>query len=160
MARSIACVNNLKQIGLATMLYSNDNEGWLPESSGDGAYWYNGNRPNAIGRYLKYETYWPPYPGIAYCPAEMTRPEGQSQKAISYAMNYITLGSYDRVDSLSQPSKVVFLIDSLPNQTTIRGVVDNLERLSYRHNGKANAWFLDGHVESLESIAIELLQKK
>jgi len=32
-ARSVACLSNLKQLGIAYMMYANDNTGWLPASS-------------------------------------------------------------------------------------------------------------------------------
>ena len=40
-ARSISCVNNLKSLGLASMQYANDWDGWHPNNNGnlDNGWW-------------------------------------------------------------------------------------------------------------------------
>jgi len=46
------CASNLRQIGLATKMYLNDNGGWFfplydpPDAHADGRYWYFGREPN------------------------------------------------------------------------------------------------------------------
>src|SRR5688572_29027100 len=46
-SQTIKCASNLRQLGLATAMYTNENQGWLPYPTtmpgvpGDGALWFN-----------------------------------------------------------------------------------------------------------------------
>ena len=53
-AVSIKCLNNLKQIGIASMLHMNDNEDSLPLSSHEGFSWTVTLRPELSGTNLHY----------------------------------------------------------------------------------------------------------
>ena len=51
-AWGVACLNNLKQIGLASALYSDDNDDALPRSAHEGASWVGMLQPYAGGTVL------------------------------------------------------------------------------------------------------------
>jgi prepilin-type N-terminal cleavage/methylation domain-containing protein/prepilin-type processing-associated H-X9-DG protein len=54
-ARMATCLNNLKQIGLGSLMYANDWEGWLPYHAGDGVLSWMGalSHPDRGGNYIK-----------------------------------------------------------------------------------------------------------
>src|SRR5256885_2849963 len=60
-AKQVVCMSNLKQVGLAFIMYASENKGWLPASSRGGPYFahdwihYQPDRnldQSAIGKYI------------------------------------------------------------------------------------------------------------
>jgi prepilin-type N-terminal cleavage/methylation domain-containing protein/prepilin-type processing-associated H-X9-DG protein len=51
-ASATACLSHLKQIGLASQMYADDHDDWLPRSSHEGQSWVGSLRPYAAGTNL------------------------------------------------------------------------------------------------------------
>jgi prepilin-type processing-associated H-X9-DG protein/prepilin-type N-terminal cleavage/methylation domain-containing protein len=161
-AKNIQCQGNLKQIGIAVYLYTDESHGYLPY--GDGASlpaW--GERPDVpLAKLLGYEnmsysdfqnkntvfkcpscTYnvttsheWIDW--MNYCANAICMPyEGHGTS------KYATLRKIERIPN---PSKIILIADK---QTVFHLLVTEtsyLERLAYWHANGLNALFADGHV--------------
>ncbi|MDX9980344.1 MAG: type II secretion system protein [Lentisphaeria bacterium] len=164
-ARAISCVSNLKQVGLALMMYAQDNKERFPYIS-DG-----GNTSDGV------ETEWSGwvsnglrgYAGdqnVYQCASRQNgdfKDPHNSYKRVSYCYNYYGLNTY----SLSQittcyagPTKLLMMWDGDsswnncdPNSTCgietrdLPRFVANDARTSW-HNRRNNNLFADGHVEA------------
>ena len=85
-AKSVLCVSNLKQMGLAKELYCNENDDWV--------YPARGVVPDKVSWIQMYQNLGYLNEGIFCCPTETQYP-----KSAAYAMNYTTYGyRFDRND--------------------------------------------------------------
>ena len=167
-AKSISCVNNLRQVGIALMLYINDNNGALipyatyPNNSD---LWFNvldlqmggkGKHPDQPDR-----------PAWQQCPA---KPLAFRAYLVGYGWNFWYFGA-DAANASGRGAFSMLADVTKPAQTIIIG--DSREDLLYepvwdyaniyvypnvtpscraqRHLGKGNYLMLDGHVEMLAS---------
>ncbi len=148
-ALSIACRNNLKQIGLATHLYADDNTDRLPF-----AWWYNASLDSADSN--NFQTLLIPYvmknnfasgsttessdfaKAVFRCPTRMQENHYRQYKAypgfanpwkISYAMNQYTLVDYPPKVTSPKTAKLT----SVPSPSQTLGTVD----VSYELNHPA-----------------------
>ena len=163
-AQGIQCVNNLKQWGLATLVYAADNNDLLPrEGTANPPHlpstaahvnnWYC-QLPQTMGMPWYYDNVWRTNAGIDpgralwICPANARRSNGNN--LFHYCLNdgFDGTGPNDHTDiKLSAlpcpPAAVVWLFDSknLPAWGPQSYVHTNL------HDKGANLGFLDGHVK-------------
>lgn len=166
-AKQIQCVNNLKQIGIATLTYANDNGGLVPiESRYDpGATWASLLSTNENLR--PFELFLCP----AYPPNRMTNWLRTFGVRLDPPTNSIQT-QYEvhlQIDSLPQPAEYLHAAD-----TTSRGrqgvgsqqfyffKAAEEKQIHARHGLRANGLFLDGHVEGcarprLESLGLTAL---
>lgn len=153
-ARQTTCVNNLKQCGTALMLYAEDHDGWTPLafSAFLGKTWaqvlvegkYLGDsaclvcpscKPNKFnGSYSQTYGLW------AYDSGWHQRLWGDDYKGVG-GVPYTGKG----------PAGQIVLADSAGNLPPyqhyhIYGRISSQRYFHLRHNGKANAFFADGHV--------------
>jgi len=156
-ARAISCTNNLKQIGLAVVMYVEDNDGHLP-------HWYQnnvgsapaplGNAPgpvrwawqNYIYDYLKSTE-------TLMCPTrqgELSTPSYWSH----YPMHQAHLGETGGLSlvRITKPSQIMFLPEGTFNTHFCPGhnptrEVNNVHWR--RHTGGMNCLYIDWHVESV-----------
>ena len=152
-ARQAACMNNLKQLGIAFAMYTSDWDEWYPMGrlgrcpSGWDIWWmgcYCSNHkkhPNGLYAYIKNEKTWK-------CPSD--RSWRWYRSGISYGLNY------ERFDSWQKASKVspdVFLLvdtdpSSLGYSILLKKSADygTMARRHYNNSG-GNVLFAGGHVE-------------
>lgn len=159
-ARSVSCLGNLRQWGLATSLYAGDHDDLLPPEGKPNPT----DRDTQVGWYIQLprQLDLPPYhaedwrtnpaavpaPTPFLCPANRRRSNGRN--LFHYCLNQHVDGSGEgdapvRLGSLTDPGRLVWLFDSknLPAVGSWGFVHTNL------HGGGARILFLDGHVRGV-----------
>lgn len=152
-ALQASCMSNLKQIGLATAMYTDDFGVWVPQ------------------HYYTSERYWvllEEYTGdwnVYVCPADavVRHPETDLWQGTSYLYTDEGL-SGKNVAAITEPSRYIALIDSHSNPynhrvdggncgpwnmrgTAPHGYLLSDPKIATRHNEGANAAYVDGHVD-------------
>lgn len=166
-ANKIVCVNNLKQIGAATYIYSADHDrmvdflSWLyPKHS------FNGNLTkgllfNYIGNKKTY-----------LCPNEIEKPLFQTNTVYfshalktnfvdhSYSMNCGNC-HVKNFSQVASPANTVYFIErtnSFPNNE--QSLVGYIYKSSYSHNKSANLLKMDGHIDIMNEQKFNKSQNK
>ena len=155
MAKTVACANQVKQIGTAILLQAEDDGGRLPRSRWHGVYWYN---PPARTYLAEISDVTGKGKEIFFCPADgaILRDAGVHDGNISYGVSESGPcpppgWNPHRLTEIPQLDMTVLLCDS--NAVGWRHVVSGLLGgwdVRYwpgdPHNGGANVGFCDGHV--------------
>ncbi len=161
-ARTIGCVNSLKQIGLAVHLYADDNDDSLPLSSHTRNSWVATIAPY-VGSNLLYRCTMDRHPTrrFSYCINDFLTPNPFGAPALNYS----------RVSSVPSPADTfymaeafeeftgsdhfhfaeVFTPDAVP-QAVAESFVSQVA--VQRHLGGANYLFVDAHVETMKWPAV------
>ncbi|MBN1446208.1 MAG: prepilin-type N-terminal cleavage/methylation domain-containing protein [Candidatus Omnitrophica bacterium] len=170
-ARQAVCMNNLKQLGLVVLMYMEDYQGypWTSQmyvgSTVYGWYsWLGWYAPAEVRSYVGAEGYGTRY-AIMYCPSM-----GRTYGGVAwYGMNHLAYPytRYGQKASRCQwSSKHALFMDTRPNYE--RGATNDAASLyrayptgstneywkavsDFRHTGRCNVLFLDGHVASLSA---------
>ena len=151
-AKDIACKSNLKQIGLASTMYSGDYDGWIVPGRESG---YNKSFHELLSAYnLKWK--WQPKTGPFVCPQEAeifnyghyglnTRLSGTTADGPVHKLSFIT-----------KPSIAALVLDNCRNN---RWEIDYMsDRVSWRHGassginlptGDVNVLYVGGNVNNL-----------
>lgn len=168
-ARTIQCLNNLRQLGWASSMYSHDNNGmcapgYIAAADFSTVYWF----PDLIYQYFKLHK-------MYICPSfhftwDMMRPSGNypSKLQFSYGRSstengfgYI-IGSnvfyLKHENAIKHPSRLISLCDSIainlsPESAYTYG--DPNMRINFVHSGFLNAVFQDSHVESMKKTSLD-----
>jgi prepilin-type processing-associated H-X9-DG protein/prepilin-type N-terminal cleavage/methylation domain-containing protein len=163
-ARAIQCLNNLKQIGVATLLYAQDNEGRVlldafPQGQNTWATFLNTN----IGLHSQEIFICPSYKPFVFTKWDQTYGIRRDPPPEAIA-GPIALALTLLVDRIENPTDYMHVAD-----TTSQGQVYTARQYYYfraagplkqvhtRHSGRANGWFLDGHVEPVSRQRLESL---
>ena len=154
MARRTKCISNLKQLGLAFMMYADDYDGWFPRASdSDSYYWHNVVSPYAggLGENIQYKNKRTAFK----CPSTLgMAPSGWSYNT-DYTMNsniafgFVTPVDH-RVSQISNPSSLNILTDGLGgtyDYNSWNSTSGGNFRIQNRHNNGANFLFCDGRVK-------------
>jgi len=171
-ARQAVCMSNLKQCGLAFLMYAGDYDGWTPcvQYPTTADYW---SRTLLVNRYTPW--YYPGHTCIFACPS--WEPYGRLVYSQTYGMRKFAYGS-DTWRILHLPiigyNLQTKATNSWPNATTFILLADSKEgrpdrwqtynfftnlavtaqaagqnKIHTRHSNRANCLFADGHVESV-----------
>jgi len=172
-ARSASCMNNLRQLGVATFLYAQENRDYIPPSIG--AMTYNGvasgtykwwfflyvqlgydkvsNNPADTGKMplrcpaaIEYQTQPVPY-NAAFSYGRNNQLGVSSIPTPSTLDQFVArLGENKDRKKLSDPSQTALYADSWNSAGVVTTVGYNLEyNLAYRHNNRFNVLYYDGH---------------
>ncbi len=166
-SEAVKCVSNLRQWGTMFSLYIAENNGTFPlsEPFKDGKSWQWPTAP--LSEAIAAETglaKWRLGEGIIGCPAHDNSPVGLSytERYYSYVYNY-HLGIEDasgqaiRFSSVERPSQIIMIADAT-NARRVSGFSKNYgqeNNIGYVHGGKYNALYVDGHVDSSDTISKE-----
>ena len=164
-AKTISCANNLKQQGLAVIQYCDAHKGiTMPSGMQAGVmqdlYWHatlygymTGQQPKNS---LVYDIKWDGAPGtlkvkLFNCPGWFRDPVATAPQVLQhYAVNvYFASDHVTRtLPAISSPSRRVMVFD-YPNQRRV-GRPDLAYVSSYRHSGRGNYLFADGHAAAMQ----------
>lgn len=157
-ARHASCINNLKQLGLAAIMYSDDNKGIFPAPMRATQYYWSNQLCD--GGYIKPSQ-------LLLCPSQGTRKYTNNTNACySYGICRDLARStrtevyqpYQNIHKKygASPSKTWFIGDSvgvgwwgsLQQCYMISWNTGTNFNVHFRHFGRSNFWFLDGHTAS------------
>ncbi|NMA47873.1 MAG: DUF1559 domain-containing protein [Lentisphaerae bacterium] len=144
-ARSISCTSNLKQIGVATTMYLDDNSETLPNMYWNGSSWQPPNTYRAqMDQYVGDAKTW-------LCPS---KPLTSAITAASANYIYNVTGR-NQTKSFPPTEFIVFLDGTNSNVSGLDGhsfiwpnAGNDKLRIDFRHNDMANVLYLDGHVDA------------
>ncbi len=170
-ARQAVCLNNVKQLGLATLMYAEDYDGWAGVWPG-----FHGWEEHVNLGYI-------PDLKIAVCPSQRQSVSPSTAYLYTYgidiyagwfreAANYpcqivqgkhvihFKIGTkwayFVKINNLPKPSAFPWIMDTqhLPGPTQYFVYYQtnpaNNAFIHLRHSGFTNAWFADGHAESCD----------
>lgn len=175
-AKSVSCVNNLKQLGQFVCLYQSDYNGYYPGKTNGAGTFYTNLEPyskisaadaNKVGK-----------SGIYLCPDDKYRIQLGGQLRNSYGQNYYMRwdNCYDgsqkplmwRPGSMKRPSMSIYFVDSMYIQSGREGwpvmvsgntwpfkTTASIEfGADFRHSNFANMLWGDCHVSALRMVAL------
>ena len=159
-AKATQCLNNLKQLGLATLMYTQDHEGRLQLDDPDGSTnnWavllYSHTDLRTLNTYLC-----PTYRPSDW--ANWTNIYGIRMDPPTNCYNRRTL--VFQTGGAERPSDYVHLADTTSQgqggwgarQYYFFKLNSTVRNVHARHNRRANAWLLDGHVEACAQPELE-----
>lgn len=154
-AQSIVCLGNLKQWGVATLLFAGDHHDFLPKdgsASGNSTTsgWYV-DLPRSMGIPPYHEMAWrrdasvSPGRSVWICPANPRRSNGKNlfHYCLNLHVNRTGTGNQVRLTSIPRPGQTVWLFDNGGRAPVARQ--NNVH--THLHSRGANFAFLDGHAE-------------
>ena len=164
-AQGTSCMSNLKQLGYAMIMYTNDNDGCYTISKMS----KEGNQIfypwcNAYAPYFKWNKPIPSsgariVPEWVVCPSQRTRDRDTFGYGCSYPYNSGCFGDdkwTSAIRNLKKPAKVLAHCDGWYGSNTLANRSRGKTALSeepykdvcYRHSKKSNCLFADGHVSA------------
>jgi prepilin-type N-terminal cleavage/methylation domain-containing protein/prepilin-type processing-associated H-X9-DG protein len=162
-ARRIACMSNLRQISMALLQYSGDNDGAFLSYSADPYCAFSLSRylgyPASCNRFAKTVWYCPGAEGKAvrstdFIPAVVTGGSFYSTQDFCYAMNTYLRGvyanyGYTNIGAVPNAAKMVLVADAAYLRTAPPTAAD--ADIVRHANGGTNIGFVDGHVSWITS---------
>ncbi|MBI4024211.1 MAG: extracellular solute-binding protein [Verrucomicrobia bacterium] len=149
-AKAIKCVSNLRQVGLATFMYCNDNNRLLPPAFDDsGNAWTQVLNPylGSIAPSIQYSK-------VFLCPADTIPHFGYLSYGCNYVdQNFTTPRHGGLMDRFTQPSEAILYLDVEGDMSggswgIYPGWGGIYEMIAYRHKGRCNAFMADGSARS------------
>ena len=167
--KSIDCINNLKQFGIANMMYACDYKDWIPYSRIESRLW-----DYLLMPYVEYPQDWAVAEkktsfSIYHCPSGgladsfSSLSEYGNYRRRGYGYNYYSCyRDGAKIINYSRPSEVLLMSDwcyggvygdseaktfSKTTQAPFLDMSGYSINFSYRHNGGTNILFADGHVD-------------
>lgn len=151
------CRSNLRQIGIATLLYTAEHKEYPRAYVDSTCRWMDQLKP-----YLSKKS------TVYCCPSDPQKipVTWDASITMSYGINTFRFSDESRcfwypvkVDAVARPSGTILLADCTPGFYYVGGGAvfgDPVPRVDYRHpGGSFNALFCDGHIESLQATTKE-----
>jgi len=152
-AKQASCLNNLRQIGMATQIYANDYSGYPPAWQSSQCRWMD-----LLKNYISKGS------NVYCCPEDPKRIPCTWDPSIilSYGINCFCFGDTDycfwygvAVGAVHRPGDTILFADCTPGKYYCGGgsrFVQPVPSVDYRHRGNSFcACFCDGHVEMLRN---------
>ena len=145
----IACLNNMKQMGLAMTSYSNDMEDYIPSYNVNGIWWFTRLNDPYINNMDVFE-----------CPSnqgeKVVFPVNAASNKFHYGHNFVSMGHsslnllFVKTIQIKRPSESIYVADSDKKNT--KGTPISATSLytypvASRHSGGSNVLFADAHVK-------------
>jgi len=165
--RQIACVSNLKQIGLAIRMYADDNGGWMPTTT-------HGTTATNVSWIYQLSRYLANVDRVKLCPSDRKWRARLEAGASSYTLNEYTsvdltdpfgniIETYRNLDRLRSQSSTMITFE-ISDHAGASVFSDHTHSRSwktwadvtndiapFRHMASANYLFADGHVELIKA---------
>jgi prepilin-type N-terminal cleavage/methylation domain-containing protein/prepilin-type processing-associated H-X9-DG protein len=162
-AKSVQCLNNLKQIGIATLMYAHDNEGRVvldafPQGANTWATFLNTNSQIQSPSSFVCPSY-KPYVFDVWATTYGVRRDPPTNCTAGLLKQFLL------VDQIAVPTDYLHVADTTSqaqNGFTARQFYKfdaggSIKQVHARHTGRANGLFLDGHVEGCNRQRLESL---
>ncbi len=171
-AKSAQCMNNLRQWGTLVLTYTDENNGTFPAAyptldNGWNVGWNHSWAP--LADMLHHEAHtvdtswtisWGGGKNINGCPSHSTDDyvPGLPYRYYSYAINWCLTHPFavpyvNKMSAIANPSQTTIICDGPDKPLVSSGYsIAQSNCVAYVHHGKANALFVDGHVESIGPI--------
>lgn len=153
-AKRSECLQNVRQLGIASLLYSQDNKGVLPLGDANAAkdnYWHHKIHPYLFSNDTGFSGY--NLKKVYVCPDDEAQEGGDDgNDALSYGFN--TNLKNMRVNQIAKP---VAMIGDASGSIGINASTTTTT-LAYRHNNAAMIFYADGHAGPLEQSAYTSFQ--
>ena len=154
-ARRASCISNMKQLGLAVMMYKQDYDGRFPKAG-----WADGENlpcPDGSGDMCgaSWEVKIYPYVKslqVYVCPSDSNRVwlgDNQGTGEISYGYNYANLDNVNE-SAIEKPSQMIMMADTEGSVTYALYQFNNSDgsrRISDRHLNGSVLNYVDGHAK-------------
>jgi prepilin-type N-terminal cleavage/methylation domain-containing protein/prepilin-type processing-associated H-X9-DG protein len=156
--QAISCLNNVRQIGLSSTMFSDDNDGKFPGSEHSGKTWVTSLLPYGGGR------------TVYRCPVDRT-----TNRVFSFALNDFLLpptdgrADYTKIASIPSPTETTMLPECAdaytgsdhyhfadPDQWGYSPNTFPAQVAVVRHLNGANYLFVDGHVDKQQWKVVKL----
>ena len=155
-ARGIACMGNVKQVGVLYSLYADDNSEYSPSgyTSYGGTFaagnWYF---PEALALAYLGKNFPPTYKCPSY-PSYDEILDSERYKRYNYGGNCVIRDS--RSSSLAFPGRTLLVGEAYGGHSTVvySSVPPTASGIAFRHSKKTNMTFLDGHAEARQGAAV------
>jgi prepilin-type N-terminal cleavage/methylation domain-containing protein/prepilin-type processing-associated H-X9-DG protein len=143
-AKAIKCVNNMKQIGTALSLYTNDNDGYFPRYAyGTTNFWSAPSGPLVTPKYIPSKICYGGNNTIGYkeqsCPSR--------EEMWEYGMSWYIGSKHMKTGTIRQPSRTFIVIEEstyflAPSMWTTK--------VKWPHQDRSNIIYADTHVAALK----------
>ena len=161
-ARTISCVNKLKQLATGVHLYTSDYDDQLPLAiwSSGTMFWYDNQR---LGAYFAFDK----SPAFLQCPSKTTAtpwstiPDGTVYPKFSYGLNGLAAGCGGWATSNKKMRNILYPTECFQFADAVYLVIGNTESntdpgcparlaVSGRHGESAGMSFMDGHCDTVK----------
>lgn len=164
-AKSIACVNNLRQINTVANIYIGDYESWIPCAMwlAEGTYFYKlypyNNKLFSKPQYKNGTAASNPACPLMSASESTSIDYANGSSYGGYAMNqrtgyYSTSGLWfirRKMSDYNNPSMTLFMVDGFTFYVDKGSSWDDWGMVVFRHSGGANVLYFDGHVKWLKA---------